>query len=133
MQMEQDTTFIYRYSAKENKEISEIRKKYLPQNENKFEELKRLDKIVQTAGKTEALSLGIGGTMMLGLGMCLAMQIIGNGMAMMAIGVILGLIGMMGIAAAYPLYRKIFKKTKEKYAPEILMLAEELSRGKSVQ
>lgn len=38
-------TFTYSYSAKRNSEVLEIRKKYLPQEESKLEELKRLDKI----------------------------------------------------------------------------------------
>ena len=33
--MNQDTTFVYRYSAKENKEVQEIRRKYLPPAESK--------------------------------------------------------------------------------------------------
>ena len=33
--MNQDTTFIYKYSVKENKEVQEIRNKYLPREESK--------------------------------------------------------------------------------------------------
>lgn len=51
----QDNTFSYKYSAVENKEIQEIRKKYLPQSESKLEELKRLDMQVQNAGMAESL------------------------------------------------------------------------------
>lgn len=58
--MNQDIGFSYIYSAKENKEILEIRKKYLPREESKLDELKRLDKIVQTSGTVESLCAGIG-------------------------------------------------------------------------
>jgi len=51
--MEKDITFIYSYSAKENKEVQEIRKKYLPQEESKLDELRRLDSAVQTSGMME--------------------------------------------------------------------------------
>lgn len=126
--MNQDTTFIYRYSAKENTEVQEIRKKYLPREESKFEELKRLDYTVQTAGTLESLCAGIGGALVFGLGMCLAMQIIGSGIILIALGVLLGIIGIGGMLIAYPVYRKVFNTTKEKYTPRILELTAELSK-----
>ena len=125
--MNQDTTFIYRYSAKENMEVQEIRKKYLPREESKFEELKRLDYTVQNSGMMESLCAGIGGALVFGLGMCLAMQVIGSGLVMMVVGILIGIIGIVGMLIAYPVYRKVFAATKEKYAPRILQLAEELS------
>lgn len=126
--MNQDTTFIYRYSAKENMEVQEIRKKYLPREESKFEELKRLDYTVQNSGMMESLCAGIGGALVFGLGMCLAMQVIGSGVFLIALGVLLGIIGMGGMLAAYPVYRKVFDKTKQKLAPRILELTAELSK-----
>ena len=39
----QENTFSYKYSTVENKEIQEIRKRYLPHSESKLDELKRLD------------------------------------------------------------------------------------------
>jgi len=128
--MNQDTTFIYRYSAKENKEIKEIRRKYLPREESKFEELKRLDYTVQTSGMVESLCSGIGGALVFGLGLCLAMQVIGSGVFLIALGMLLGIIGMVSMIVAYPIYRKVFGKTKEKLAPRILELAAELTDGK---
>ena len=126
--MNQDTTFIYRYSAKENMEVQEIRKKYLPREESKFEELKRLDYTVQNSGMMESLCAGIGGALVFGLGMCLAMQVIGSGVFLIALGVLLGIIGMGGMLATYPVYRKVFDKTKQKLAPRILELTAELSK-----
>lgn len=125
--MEQDTTFIYKYSAKENKEVQEIRRKYLPREESKFEELKRLDYTVQTSGIMESLCAGIGGALVFGLGLCLAMQVIGSGIFLIALGVLLGIIGMGGMFAAYPVYRKVFDKTKQQLAPRILELTEALA------
>ncbi len=128
--MNQETTFIYKYSAKENKEVQEIRNKYLPREESKFEELKRLDNIVQKAGTVESLCVGIGGVLVFGLGLCLAMQVIGSGFFAVALGVLLGIVGMVSMIAAYPIYRKVFGKTKEKLAPRILDLTAELTGGK---
>ena len=122
----QENQFTYTYSAKENKEIQEIRKKYLPQVESKLDELKRLDAKVQNSGMVESLSAGIGGALICGLGMCFAMQVLGNGIAMMILGILIGLIGMVGMLVAHPVYRKKQKKAKEKLAPRILELTEEL-------
>lgn len=124
--MNQENTFSYKYSAKENKEVQEIRKKYLPQSESKLDELKRLDEAVQNSGMLEALGAGVGGLLVFGLGMCLAMQVIGSGMLMIALGILLGIAGMVCMVAAYPIYRSVFSMTKLKYTPRILELTEEL-------
>lgn len=127
--MNQDVTFIYTYSANENTEVQEIRKKYLPCAESKLDELKRLDYAVQTSGMTESLCTGVGGALVLGLGMCLTMQIIGNGVLLMVLGVLLSMIGIGATLAAYPIYRRVFSQTKAKFAPRILELTAELSDG----
>lgn len=122
-----ENTFSYNYSAKDNAEVQAIRKKYLPKSESKLEELKRLDETVQTSGMVESLCAGIGGALIFGLGLCLAMQVIGSGLVTMIVGILIGIVGITGMLAAYPVYRKVFTATKEKYAPRILQLTEELS------
>lgn len=126
-----ENTFSYQYSAKENAEVKAIREKYLPKSESKLEELKRLDEAVQTSGMVESLCAGIGGLLIFGLGMCLAMQVIGSGLVMMIIGILIGIVGIAGMLAAYPVYRKVFKATKEKYVPRILELTSELTGEKT--
>lgn len=125
--MEQVNTFSYNYSAKDNQAVQEIRKKYLPQNENKMDELLRLDGMVQKAGIMKALCVGVISTLVFGFGMCLAMQVLGSGMVFKIAGVIIGLAGMVGIGMAYPIYRKKYNKTKAEYAPRILEITEELA------
>ena len=129
--MNNDTTFRYSYSAKENKEVQEIRNKYLPPQENKIEELKRLDNMVQMSGMTESLCVGIGGVLVFGLGMCLTMQVVGHGAFMAVLGIMLSILGGIGMITAYPVYRMVFNRTKAKYAPRILELTEELIGGKN--
>ena len=124
--MDKDT-FVYNYSAKENAEVQAIRKKYLPREESKLEELKRLDYMVQSSGMVESLSAGIGSALFFGLGMCLAMQVIGEGLILIILGVLIGIAGMIGMLVAYPVYRKVFEKTKEKYLPRIFELTAELT------
>ena len=125
--MNQEITFRYDYSAKENIEVHEIRKKYLPQCESKLEELKRLDRIVQNSGMIESLCVGIGGLLIFGFGLCLVMQVIGTGVLIAIVGILLGVVSMACMFAAYPVYHSIFKKTKTKYTQRILELANELS------
>ena len=119
-----ENAFSYTYSAAENQEVLRIRQKYLPKEETKLEELKRLDSLVQNSGVIQSLCAGIGGCLVFGLGLCLAMEVIGH---MIWLGVILGLVGTAGILAAFPIYRKIFKKAKSQHSPRILELAAQLS------
>ena len=121
--MSEDTTFRYSYSAAESKEIQAIRKKYLPKVESKFEELKRLDHYVQNAGMFPGLCVGVSGCLIFGLGMCLAMHVIGNSMAL---GVFLGICGAIAMIFAYPVSRSVFKTAEAKYKTRILELAAEL-------
>ena len=125
--MEQEKSFHYTYSAKENQEIRDIRKKYLAHEETKLEELKRLDNLVQSAGIMESLCAGIGGALVFGLGMCLSMKVIGSGAISMTLGILLGIIGTAGMLAAHPIYQRFFAKAKEKHTPRILELTEELT------
>ena len=59
--------------------------------------------------------------LVLGIGMCMCML---WGMLLPGIGI--GILGLLGMAAAYPLYRNITRKRREKLAPEILRLTQEL-------
>ena len=119
-----ENAFSYTYSAASNQEVLNIRKKYLPKEETKLDELKRLDSLVQNSGVTQSLCAGIGGCLIFGLGLCLAMEVIGH---MIWLGVILGLIGTAGMLAAFPVYRKFFNKAKAQHTPRILELAAQLS------
>lgn len=122
--MDKNTGFSYSYSASANKEVLEIRKKYMPTEESRYEELKRLDYQVQTSGMIESLSVGIAGFLLFGFGICMALKIIGGSMLL---GILLGLIGLVTMLFAYPVYRSILRKTKEKLVPRILELTAELT------
>ncbi|MBQ9121809.1 MAG: hypothetical protein IJY12_05575 [Clostridia bacterium] len=124
--MNENAKFSYTYSASVNKEVQAIRQKYLPREENKLQTLKRLDQKVQTAGMCESLVVGILGFLLFGLGVCMAIRVIGGGIFL---GVLLGLIGTAAIAAAYPVYRACLNKTKEKLVPQILALVSELEKS----
>lgn len=127
--MNQENSFYYKYSAEENKEIEEIRKKYLPVVESKVDELKRLDAQVQNSGVTAALCIGVVGSLIFGTGMCFSMKVLGSGILTMILGMILGIAGALVMAMAYPVYRKKQQKMKEILASKILELSNEILNG----
>ena len=115
-----DAVFSYSYSAQQNREVQEIRSRYLPKEESKLEELKRLDRKVQTSGQIKALTLGIIGCLIFGTGMCLALGVIGSSMLL---GVFVGLLGVLVMLPAYPVCRRCRKKAKAQHQERILELA----------
>ncbi len=119
-------TFTYTYSAKQQEEIRNIRKKYLPREEDKMEQLRRLDRDTTRKGTILSVLVGVIGCLLLGVGMCCTMV----WMKFFIPGVVIGLIGIAAVAAAYPLYTRVTKKERERLAPQILKLTEELSEVK---
>lgn len=118
-------SYTYAFSASQQAEIRAIRQRYLPEGEDPMARLRRLDgQPAQKAG-TAALSLGIISALVMGLGMSCCMV---WGGAWFWPGILIGLIGMAGAAAAYPLYQRIEEKEKARIAPEILRLTEELMK-----
>ena len=115
----------YTYSAKEQEEIKKIREKYQKKNpeEDKMEQLRRLDQSVTQKGTMTALILGIVGTLLLGVGMCGCMVWAG---IWFVPGIIVGVVGIALIAAAYPMFIRITRQERERIAPEIIRLTEEL-------
>lgn len=135
MENKEKETFNYTYSAKEQEEIKAIRKKYAVQEktEDKMEQLRRLDAAVTQKATSVSLVFGVIGALFLGMGMSLAMTDIGKiigllgGMAML-IGILIGIVGIVLVSVAYPIYNSIIKKEREKIAPEIIRLTDELMK-----
>ena len=128
-------SFRYTYSAKEQDELRRIREKYTApaQSENKMEQLRRLDASVTQKATSVSLALGIIGALILGFGMSLAMTELGailgtERTVSMLIGVVTGIIGIVLACLAYPTYNRIVKKEREKIAPEIMRLTDELMK-----
>ena len=111
------------YSAEEQKELEAIRAKYRPggkQQPSSLEQIKKLDAQVESKAMITGLSVGIISTLVLGVGM--TCFLVWN---LPILGVIVGLIGLAGMFAAWPLYQMVLKNEREKAAPEILRLSEE--------
>lgn len=121
--MEQNESFEFTYSAPEQEEIRKIREKYMPPEErkSKMDKLRELDAGVTRKGSMVAIILGTLSALVMGTGMSMCMV-----WAMMVPGVAVGIIGMVGVAAAYPVYQKITEKERQRIAPEILKLTDEL-------
>lgn len=117
-------TFEYRYSARQQEEIEAIRKKYLPEEEDKMEQLRKLDRQAARKGTITAIIVGLLGCLLLGIGKCCTMEWMDRWFVQ---GIVIGVIGIALIAAAYPLFNRITRKEREKLAPQILKLADELS------
>lgn len=119
--------FSYTYSAADQEELKQIRKKYLPEEEDKWERLRALDASVTETAALVALIIGILSALVLGVGMC-CILVWGNSVGMIVLGVLVGLVGIAGAAAAYPVYLKIMRKRKAEVAPEIIRLTDELMK-----
>ena len=126
----ENNSFEYTYSAKRQQEVEEIRKAYLPKEEDKMEQLRRLHAIPTQKAQAVSLAVGIIGALILGTGMCLCMTELGRalGSLAMALGILVGLLGMVLVALAYPSYIRTLNKEREKIAPEILRLTDELMK-----
>lgn len=125
--------FSYSYSAREQEEIKKIRKKYAENSartdESSIERLRRLDASVTKKGTTVSLIVGTLGSILMGSGMSLVMTDLGAllpEMLSLFIGIAVGVVGMVGVALAYPIYKAITKKERERIAPEVLRISEEL-------
>ena len=121
----ENNTFSYNYSAVRNKEVESIRRKYMPHEESKLERLKKLDLRVQMAGTIESLCLGIVGALVFGIGMCFFLDVFAGAAWLSALFMIIGTVIMI---PAYPIYRRIARKTKTELTPEILRLSEEIMK-----
>ena len=124
----ENNSFEYTYSAQRQKEVEEIRKAYLPKEEDKMEQLRKLHAIPTQKAQAASLAVGIIGALILGTGMSLCMTELGAalGHLAMVMGVIIGLVGMILVTLAYPIYNRTLKKERNKIAPDILRITDEL-------
>ena len=107
-----------------------IAKEYAPKNNSKILALRKLDAKAKLPATVFTYTFGIVSTLVAGLGMCLAMQVIGGTPLLTAIGIVIGIIGFTCTGINYPIYKKMLENGKKKYAYEIIELAKEISEGK---
>lgn len=114
--------FSYTYSAKQQEEVKRIRQKYVPDEENKLEQLRRLDESATRPGTLVSIVVGIVSALVMGVGMCCTMV----WTQFFVPGIFIGVVGMVGVGLAFPLYSTMTKRQRQKLAPEILRLSREL-------
>lgn len=128
--MEENESFRYTYSAQQQKEIEAIRNKYLPKEDDKMEQLRMLHARPTKRAQAAAIAVGVIGSLVLGTGMSLALTDFGAilGDIALVMGILTGIIGMVLVALAYPIYNRVLKKQRKRIAPQILKLTDELMK-----
>lgn len=132
---EKKESFTYTYSAKEQEELQKIRQKYQQKEGDKMEQLRSMDAGVTQKATIRALTVGFIGALIMGLGMSLVMTdliaILGLADLQkvgMLLGIIIGIVGMVMACLAYPIYQRVLRRERERIAPEVLRLADELMK-----
>lgn len=123
-----EETFSFTYSAAQRSEIENIRKKYVRPQESKMDQLRKLDRSAGKKAQSLAITLGVIGTLIMGSGMSLVMSELSAlaGEFAMVTGIAVGIVGMILVALAYPVYNAVLKRERQRIAPEILRLTDEL-------
>lgn len=107
-----------------------IAKEYAPKDNSKIVALRKLDAKAKMPACIFTYSFGTVMTLVFGLGMCLAMQVIGGTTFLTVLGIVIGIIGMIGMSVNYPIYKRMLENGKKKYAFEIIELAKQISEEK---
>ncbi|MBQ3234779.1 MAG: dihydropteridine reductase [Clostridia bacterium] len=103
--------------------IKNIKSRYLPKETVDFDKLKQLDKSVKRPAQIFGYVHGSIASLILGVGMCMAMEVISGGMVL---GIGVGLIGILLVSTTYAMHKAILNKRKNKYSEEILKLSDSI-------
>lgn len=114
--------------------VQKIRTQYTEKENTQLDELKALDKKVKKPANVFAYTFGTIGSLVLGTGMCLAMNVITPGTYfgitigenMMLPGIIIGLFGILMVSANYPIYKGILNSRRGKYADKIISMSDKI-------
>lgn len=107
----------------QNEIIEKIRADYEEKQPTKLDQLKALDKKVKRPADIFAYTYGSVASLVLGFGMCMAMKVLFDAMAL---GIVVGIAGIAMAASTYPLYKAILKARKKKYAQEVFELSDSI-------
>ncbi len=105
-----------------------IASEYAPKETRKVVALRKLDTRAKLPANVFAFSFGIIMALVLGVGMCLSMKVIGNGSTpLFVLGIVVGIIGIIGVSVNYPIYKRILENSKKKYSADIIALAKQIA------
>ena len=106
----------------------QLANEYAPKDTSKVIALRKLDTRAKLPATIFTYTFGVIAALIAGVGMCLSMEVIGNGTtAMLVLGIVIGIIGLVGMGINYPVYKKLLARGKQKYAYDIIQLAKEIS------
>jgi F0F1-type ATP synthase assembly protein I len=106
----------------------QIANEYAPKQTSKVRALKKLDAKAKNPANIFTYTFGIVSSLVLGLGMTLTMGVLGDSTPLiMVLGIVLGCAGIIGVSLNYSIYKKILTKSKNKYASDIIKLANEIA------
>ena len=106
----------------------QIANQYSEKETSKVKQLKKLDAKAKNPARIFALTFGIVCSLILGTGMCFAMNIIGGDSAgTMFVGILVGCLGIFGVSINYFIYKKLLINGKNKYKSDILLLAKQIT------
>lgn len=126
-----EDSFRFTYSAPQQSEVERIRSKYVAREESKLERLRRLDRSATAKARGWAITVGTVGALILGTGMSLMMTDLGVQLSLpypQIIGIVVGVLGLIPVALAWPVYRRVLQRERKRIAPEVLRLADELTQ-----
>ena len=105
-----------------------IASEYAPKETRKVVALKKLDNRAKRPANIFAYTFGVVTALLLGVGMCLSMKIIGDGSALfMTLGIVIGVIGIAGVSVNCAIYKKMLENSKKKYSADVIALANEIA------
>ncbi len=109
------------YTQEDREEVKKILQQYNPPKDSLIDQIKVLDEKAKRQGLIVSIVIGVVGSLTLGSGMCLVLLT-----DILPWGIITGVIGMLIMGLAFPVYLSFLKKGKAKYGEEIRKLSEEL-------
>ena len=105
-----------------------IASEYAPKETRKVVALKKLDSRAKLPANIFAYTFGVIMVLLLGVGMCLSMKVIGDGNTLFTVlGVVVGVIGIAGVSVNYAVYKKLLENAKKKYSAGIIALANQIA------
>ena len=128
--MSKDEKFVYSYSAKQKKEIEEIRTKYLPKTENKLDKIRKLDESATRKATIQSIVVGLISSLIFGFGLCCVLVWKDSQFIQ---GIIIGIVGLCGMLLSFPLYSHILKVQRNKISEKIISLSDELIDEMSIK
>mgnify|MGYP003346228691 CR=1 FL=1 len=92
-----------------------IANEYSVKETSKVKALKRLDRKAKSTANIFGYTFGVVMALVLGVGMCLSMNVIGGGSQLIFIaGIIIGIVGIIGVSINYPIYKRLLENGKKK-------------------